>query len=477
MLWLLVRRRWPVLTTMVGALVYIANNYDVRGLSDLRLEPKAPAAAPLAGDPSAWPSAYGVGLQPLAMPMSVPPGMPSTMTPTVPSTVPSTMSGLPAYESPFYPSASTPAMPAGTPVPAITPAHSGSGRLASSLPLPGGSGALGSLPGSVRSGSSSLGELGAQLSLGEKLAMLDQARGASASRLASTEGLVGPVNGDLQGRSHDGIKIASFNLDGWSESKRSDVANVRLLTRILAQFDLIALQDIRSRQDDMLPELISQLNASGRKYDFMIGPRVGRGQHREQLGFVFDTDRIETDRFQLYTVDDPEDMLSREPLVGWFRTVCAAREDAFTFSLVNVHIDPDLASNELRALPSLVQAIVNDGRGEDDVILAGDFSASANQLESLLSIGMRVALDGVATTTRGTQMTDNIAMPESSTQEYNGRSGALDFLRHFNLSLEQAVSVSEHLPIWAEFSALEGGRPGQVAGRIPSDLRLQNGVN
>ena len=34
---------------------------------------------------------------------------------------------------------------------------------------------------------------------------------------------------------------------------------------------------------------------------------------------MFDTASIEVDRSALYTVADPDDLLHREPLVGWFR--------------------------------------------------------------------------------------------------------------------------------------------------------------
>ena len=48
-------------------------------------------------------------------------------------------------------------------------------------------------------------------------------------------------------------------------------------------------------------------------------------RHSEQFAFIFDTQRVETDRFQLYTIDDPEDLVTREPLVAWFRVKGVAR--------------------------------------------------------------------------------------------------------------------------------------------------------
>ena len=40
----------------------------------------------------------------------------------------------------------------------------------------------------------------------------------------------------------------------------------------------------------------------------------------------------------------------------------------------------------------------------------------------------------------------------SSTCEYAGRSGVFDFMRKYNLTLDQAMQVSDHLPVWAEIS-------------------------
>ena len=75
---------------------------------------------------------------------------------------------------------------------------------------------------------------------------------------------------------------------------------------------------------------------------------------------------------------------------------------------------------------------------------------------------MNFALEGVPTTSHGTAMLDNIVMPVKATDEFNGRAGVFDFLRQYNLSIEQAHQVSDHLPVWAEFYANEGGQPGRV---------------
>ena len=319
------------------------------------------------------------------------------------------------------------------------------------------------------------------LTVGEKLGMLErtQQKVPSAAPVyqpqPGTTTLAGTQQPPINALPRDTIRIASFNLSGWGDAHRDRPAVTDMLVRLISQFDVIALQDIRTRRDDLLPNLMIELNRGGRAFDFMIGPRIGRGDSFEQLAFVFDTDRIETDRFQLYSVADPDDLMAREPLVGWFRTKQVNSREAFTFSLVNMHIDSNLALTELPALPNLVEAIYNDGRGEDDIILAGDFSPAGAHAAFFTSGLFRSAIEGIATTTRGTHLTDNIAMPVMGSTEYMGRAGAVDFLRQFNLGIEQALSVSEHLPIWAEFSIVEGGRPGQVAGNLMPERNFHTG--
>ena len=56
-------------------------------------------------------------------------------------------------------------------------------------------------------------------------------------------------------------------------------------------------------------------------------------------------------------------------------------------------------------------------------------------------------------------MTGNILFPTRATDEFTGRAGVVDFLRQLNLSYDQALQVSSSMPIWAEFTAYEGGKP------------------
>ncbi len=283
-------------------------------------------------------------------------------------------------------------------------------------------------------------------------------------------GTSGPAaaTGDVPARTAETIKIATFNIQILGTTKINKPHVVDILARIARQFDVLAIQEVRSRDQDIVPRFVEAINAGGRHYDYVIGPRLpldGAGGNPEQYAYIFDKESLEVDRTQLYTIDDPDDLLVREPLVAWFRVRGLPSEQAFTFTLVNVHTDPDQARYEVDQLGQVYQVVINDGRKEDDVIVLGDFNTDDRHYGRLGKIaGMEWAVSGVPTNTRGTEHYDNILFQRQATSEFTGRSGVFDFLRHYNLALDQALEVSDHLPVWAEFSVHEGGRTAVVAG-------------
>ncbi len=260
--------------------------------------------------------------------------------------------------------------------------------------------------------------------------------------------------------------MATFNIQVFGKSKASKPVVMDVLARIVREFDLVAIQEIRNSDDDLLPNFVELINSTGRQYDYVIGPRLGRTSSKEQYAYVFDLTTIEVDRSQLYSVADPDDLLHREPLVGWFRVRGPSPDQAFTFSLVNIHTDPDETEQELNVLDDVYRVVRDDGRREDDVIVLGDLNVDDKHLGQLGQIsGMTWVISGTPTNTKGTSQYDNIVFQRQATSEFTGRAGIFDYMRQYNLSMEEALEVSDHLPVWAEFSAYEGGQPGRIASR------------
>jgi endonuclease/exonuclease/phosphatase family metal-dependent hydrolase len=264
----------------------------------------------------------------------------------------------------------------------------------------------------------------------------------------------------------DTIRIASFNIQVFGTSKLQKSSVMKVLTQVVQQFDIVAIQEVRSVDDNVLPTFVSMINADGHHYDFVIGPRLGRTNSKEQYAIIFNTDRIEVDRANIYTVDDPQDLLHREPMVARFRVRGVPPEQAFTFYLVDIHTDPGETRTELDALGDVFVAVQNDGSGEDDVILLGDLNVDEKHLGALGRVpNIAYAIAGVPTNTRRSKTYDNIVFDRVRTAEYMQHSGVLDLQTTFSLSESQALQVSDHCPVWAEFSVYEAGTTPYVSGR------------
>ncbi|MDA8698082.1 endonuclease/exonuclease/phosphatase family protein [Rhodopirellula sp.] len=252
------------------------------------------------------------------------------------------------------------------------------------------------------------------------------------------------------------LLIATFNIQVLGQSKMAKPDVVAAIGEIIRRFDMVAIQEVRSKEEDVLPRLLQAVNAPGKNYSFLIGPRLGRTISKEQYAFIFDTDRLEYDPGSIGTISDPDDLLHREPFVARFRAKTADPSRAFTFWLVNTHTDPDEVPQELTALADVFRVMQQSRVDEDDVILLGDLNAAPQQFGALGQVpGMRWSIDGVPTNTRRNKTYDNLLFTAQNTSEYTGKSGVFDMQSEFALSMEAALQISDHMPVWSEFSQWE----------------------
>jgi deoxyribonuclease-1-like protein len=277
------------------------------------------------------------------------------------------------------------------------------------------------------------------------------------------------------------VRIASFNIQDFGNNKaRLDYVMLRLAD-MLRKFDIVAVQEISTNNDYLVPEFVKLVNSPSanqpaRKYDHVIGPRLGRSStDSQQYAFLYDTDRVQLDPQSVYTINDPDDLLHREPLVATFMAKGVAPDVAFTFTLINVNADPnprDLAV-ELDALAEVYRVVRRSPRQEDDVILLGTLHADDRHLQRLGQLpGIAPLIAGVWTNAQQNAQLDNLILHQPSTTEWTGRSGVFDVMRNYNLTEQQALEISNHFPVWAEFSVYERDYQGRVARRELVGVRL-----
>ena len=267
-------------------------------------------------------------------------------------------------------------------------------------------------------------------------------------------------------RPNERIRIATFNIQRFGEKKSGNADVMRQLARIVASFDLVAIQEVQSPQAMPVARLVDLINRSGGRYEASVSEPIGRSAYREQYAFVWDTTRVRMIPDSAYVVRDDSNRMHRPPMVASFETriTPVPGRRPFRFTLINAHADPDLVSpngesNEMDVLDDVfvrVREYEYQTRGIVNVILLGDLNVSTANLGELGQLPGMLAVVGTAkTNTLGTKTYDHILLDQNVTTEYTGVFGVVDYQQDFGLTLEQALMVSDHRPVWAEFSASE----------------------
>jgi deoxyribonuclease-1-like protein len=394
------------------------------------------------------------------LPVSLPPPLPVYATPSVPAYAP-----LPTY---VPPPVTAYAAPVPAPVPASLPLP-----LPVPLPIPAASTALAPPPAlppmPTLPPAAALPAPTLQPPVVPQQAALPPAMPVAPANAPNAAPAAAPASGPAGGKPTDSISICSFNIQVFGESKIAKPQVVDVLTKVVRKFDIVAIQEVRAKSDSVIPQFLSAINADGSRYQFVIGPRLGRTVSKEQYTFIYDSTRIEVDPSSVGTSPNPGDRLHRPPLHARFRVRANPPESGFSFWLVDTHTDPDEVSAEVNALADVFMEMKALRPDEDDVILMGDLNAGPPQFGKIKQIpGVGWAVSGVTTNTRRSKTYDNLIFDTRTTTEYTGRWGVLDLQNTFGLSIDKALEVSDHNPVWAAFRPLE---MQQVAGAaMPSGL-------
>ncbi|WP_164102036.1 endonuclease/exonuclease/phosphatase family protein [Candidatus Laterigemmans baculatus] len=298
---------------------------------------------------------------------------------------------------------------------------------------------------------------------------LDLSKLAGNLTSSAPEALVGPT-APPSNKPENLITIATFNIQVFGEAKTQKPEVMADLAKICKLFDVVAIQEVRSPDARPVERLVGLINADGSRYASTISRPIFRQAsitHREQYAFVYDTTRIRLDPERVYVMNDEEDRMHREPMVASFTAIPTGADGRrpFTFTLINAHTDPDevtpgaAGDNELDVLADVYINVRNweySRHGEDDFILLGDLNAPSDKLYGLAKIpGLTSVAGPYPTNTVGTKTLDHVLVDLETTGEFTRKAGVVDYVKDLKLSPEQAALISDHRPVWAQFSSFE----------------------
>lgn len=251
------------------------------------------------------------------------------------------------------------------------------------------------------------------------------------------------------------IEVAAFNIQVFGKTKASKPEVIDILSSIIRNYDIVAVQEIRDSSQTALPALVEGVNSTGMEYKFIVGERLGRTTSKEQYAYLYNNETIELIGSP-YTYQEPEgtDTFHREPYTAYFRV----KNSSFDFVLMTIHIDPDEATHEINGLPAVIEDAKPRFPGEEDFIVMGDFNADCTYFDEEGPSPLRsseyhwLINNTFDTTTKTTDCTyDRIVITTPTLSDFSGDAGVFRFDLTYNLTNKNTTAVSDHYPVYAVF--------------------------
>ena len=290
--------------------------------------------------------------------------------------------------------------------------------------------------------------------------------GSGTAFAAATSSNIQPVSLPVPtGKSPQTMSLGTFSIQNFDATKANDAGIISVLASVISRFDVVAIQGV-TKDAAAMATLMQTLNAAGGQFGSQVSPPVGREGDMQCFAFIWDEARMQLTPGSVFVVQDPTDRMQFEPMVGSFETRFGSTggRSPFRFTLINAHANPSGVSltsplNEMNVLDDVYQSVRQYGyqrNGEEDFILLGNLGVNIAGLGGLGKIPGLVSIGGdCLTDTLQTKTLDHILIDQTRTREYTGRFGLVDLQKQFGLTQEQALMVSDHLVLWAEFSVNE----------------------
>jgi endonuclease/exonuclease/phosphatase family metal-dependent hydrolase len=251
-------------------------------------------------------------------------------------------------------------------------------------------------------------------------------------------------------------KIAAFNIQVFGEAKSQKGDVMTVLAKIVREFDVVLIQEIRDASGQTIPNFVERINQiEGPNYSFIISERLGRSTSKEAYAYVYNTEMVALIQGSDYVYSDVNDVFEREPYVASFKI------GNFDFVLVGIHTKPDDAYNEIGNLTLVVSSIQTAKPNEKDIIVMGDFNADGTYFDEDDASNLFKASEykwlmrnDMDTMVKTNYTYDRIVVLDATfNHEYNANTAQVFYFDQvYGLNNQTFVSeVSDHYPVFAQY--------------------------
>lgn len=250
------------------------------------------------------------------------------------------------------------------------------------------------------------------------------------------------------------IKVAGFNVKVFNEIKASNPEVMNVLSNIIRNYDVIALQETTDTSNTAVSMLRDSVNSiGGTQYNYIASERLGKTTRKEAYVYFYNTKTIDLVG-NPYVFPDPEDLFERPPFIANFKTM----NGNFDFIAINIHAKPENATQEIDDLPKAVEDAKSRYPEEGDLIIIGDPNADCSYFDENGDSPLKSSdylwiidnsIDTSATALNCTY--DRIILTSPAITDFTGNSGVFKFNEAYNLNYDNTLAVSDHYPVYAEF--------------------------
>uniref|UniRef100_A0A2K6TTS4 Deoxyribonuclease n=1 Tax=Saimiri boliviensis boliviensis TaxID=39432 RepID=A0A2K6TTS4_SAIBB len=218
------------------------------------------------------------------------------------------------------------------------------------------------------------------------------------------------------------LKICSFNVRSFGESKQEDQNAMDVIVKVIKRCDIILVMEIKDNNNRIGPTLMQKLNGNSRrgmKYNYVISPRLGRNTYKEQYAFLYVKD----------------------------------------FVIIPLHTTPETSVKEIDELVDVYNDMKQRWKTENFIFM-GDFNAGCSYVPKKAWKNIRLRIDPSFMWLIGDQ--EDTTVKKSTSCAYDRivlrgqeivsavvskSASVFDFQKAYKLSEEKALDVSDHFPV------------------------------